>query len=294
MKWVKWKDHQGVRAMGKMRYYPPEPWGPWTKIIGVVARCEGKHDTVVSYDGTGITWGFMQWTFTSGRLQKLLQFLKSIDVLNSSKTLFDKHFRLKGGKQVFKQFGFIIVNGNIIDLETKKPLNPSLKKDKRRIDDICMGRVKHDSFAKQKSHAIRLAKYFLDAGKDEEVAFAQLEFAKNEFKRAIRYKRRPLKGVGTIANLLEDTWDTPLPAIFFNLWQNSPRATYKLFMKAYLANNKARGNGEDFFNEVWRRLNLSKFANWSYAKSKNKSPRIRRIKKAISEFYDIDLEIKRY
>ena len=62
MSWVKWKHYQGVKLVGKNSYNPPQPWGPWTKIMGVVAKCEGNHDTVISYDGTGLTWGFMQWT----------------------------------------------------------------------------------------------------------------------------------------------------------------------------------------------------------------------------------------
>lgn len=292
MQWVKWKDKQGVRAKGKERYHPPLPWGPWTKIIGVIARCEGKHDTVVSFDGTGVTFGFMQWTMTSGRLQKLLQFLKSIQVDGESINLFDKFFRKKGGRQVFADFGFIIVNGNFVEKSTKKVLNPGKKADRQRIDDICMGRVKHKSFKDQKAHAISLARIFLAAGKDDEIAFAQLEFAKNELKRAMRAKRKPLGSVGTIASLLEDTWDTPIPAIFFNLWQNSPRGAYRLFLKAY----KTAGHktSDEYLKEVWRLLSRSKFANWSYAKEKNKSPRIKRIKKAVSEFYKIDLPLVRY
>ena len=290
MKWVKWKDRYGVRSHGRTRYNPSEPWGPWTRIIGVVARCEGNHDTVVSYDGTGVTWGFMQWTFTSGRLQRLLQFLKSIEVVGTNKSLFDKFFRHKGGKQVFKKFGFIIVNGNMVDVEKNKILNPA--KDKKRIDDICMGRVKHESSEDQKTHAVELARIFLHAGRDEEIAFAQIEFAKNELKRALRVKRKALGGISTIDNLLEGTWETPLPAIFFNLWQNSPKYAYKLFVNSY---NMTNHLGIDvYFDEVWRRLNMSKFGNWSYAKPGNNSPRIKRIRKAVLEFYNIDLEIKRY
>lgn len=298
MRWVKWKDHQGVRHIGKHRYNPPQPWGPWTKIMGVIARCEGNHETVVSYDATGVTWGFMQWTFTSGRLQKLLQSFKSIEV-DEDMNLFDKVFRVEGSnRQVFSQFGFTIENGNFVETGISKVLNPRNKLQKKRIDDICMGRAVYPNLKNQKKFAKDLAQIFIDAGEDPDIAAAQVEFAKGEFRRSLKAIRGPLGHVKTFDNLLEHTWSTPIPGIFFNLWQNNPRASYRLFIKAYNFANGMYPKGhplyaEVYLREVWNRLNSSKFGNWSFAKSENKSPRIRRIKKAIKEFYGIDLKIKR-
>jgi hypothetical protein len=124
------------------------------------------------------------------------------------------------------------------------------------------------------------------------MAFAQIEFAKNEFKRCLTAERRPLKNVKTIANLLAGTWDTPIPALFFNLWQNSPAGAYRLFLNEYSLTG--RKDPDTFFKGLWSRLNRNKYANWSYAKPENKVPRIRRIKKAMTEFYGLDLPVSRY
>ena len=288
MSWVKYKDKHGVRLMGKNKYDPPQPWESWTKIMGVVARCEGNHDTVISYDGTGVTWGFMQWTFTSGRLQKLLEYLKSVqegdlEVNPWGLNLYDKYF---AGK--IEPFGFYIKNGKFMRTSSGLSLDPRTRYNKRKIDDICMGRVQYDMVSKQKWHATELAKIFADAGKLSEISYAQIDYARDEFKRSIQYTRKPLGKYKTLANLLEGTWEGPVPAIFFNLWQNSPAAAYKLFIRA----KDASETPEDLQEIAWGKLKKSKFANWSYAKPGNKSPRIRRIAKAVKEFYGISLPVR--
>ena len=302
MKWVKWKEYQGVRSMGSFRYSPQKPWGPWTKIMGVVARCEGNHDTCVSYDNTGMTWGFLQWTFTSGRLSKLLQSMKSVAYYSfdaqdegcEQETLFESAFMSKG-IQVFEKFGFEIIDGHFFEIledGSRKKLIPNLRKHRQRISDICMGKVKHSKFADQKKFAMKLAEIFSEAGKREDIAFIQSEFGKNEFKRCLNTKRPPLHEVKTIDKLLEGTWDTMIPAIFFNLWQNSPAGAYRLFLKEYRLTG--RKGSDKFLEGLWNRLSRSKYANWSYANPENKSPRILRIKKGIEEFYGVSLPLVRY
>jgi len=283
IEWTKWHDKEGVRAMGDQRFNPPQPWGPWTRIMGVVARCEGNMDTVVSYDGTGVTWGFMQWTFTSGRLTNLLQYFKSIPAANGQ-NVFENLF-VKGGRQVFENFGFKIDSGKFKDL-TGKIIDPNISAQKQLIDDICMGRMQNR--ISPKDHAISLANVFSIAGKNKEAQFLQIEFAKGELKRSLEVKRSFLGDVGTIANLLKDSWETWLPGLFFNLWQNSPKGAYTLFMNQYQKGSSV----ESFQNRVWDRMNVTKFANWSYAKPENKSPRIRRIAKGIKEFYGEELPVQ--
>jgi hypothetical protein len=299
--WTKWKNHQGFRYIGTLLYNPEQPLSVWEKIMGVVARCEGRHDTVVSYDATGITWGFMQWTFTSGRLQKLLESFKSIqsmDFVNENNTynnLFDDLFVINNGRdQVFESFGFKISGGKFVDCTSGIDviLNPAIKKDKKRIDDICMGRVHTDNPNGQRLFALNLARLFGRVGTVYGVPEAQTQFAINEFKRSLRFSRRPLDGM-TIGELLDGTWDTPLPAVFFNLWQNHPANTYRMFKSTYKYIDNNGLSADEYFNIIWNKLNRSKFANWSYAKKGNKSPRIFRIKKAIKEFYDIDLKVIR-
>lgn len=283
--WVKWKDGGGPRVIGSVGFNPAQPWGPWTKVLGVVARCEGAHDTVVMYDGTGVTWGFMQWTFTSGRLQKLLESFKSIELMdNTHHTLFDVVCKVSPdafGAQIFQPYGFKIETGKFTS--SGGVLDPSIPDQKQRIVNICMG---VGSGSNQK--ALALAQLFADMGAKPGVAEAQLAFAKAEFARQLDFPRPPLGG-RTIRDLLkadnQRSWDTPLVALFFNLWQNTPGAAYKLFLKA-----EAQSNGEvdDYFAKAWKMTNLSTFGQWGW-KNDPKSPRCLRIAKAAKEFYGIDL-----
>jgi len=286
-KWAKYKSHQGPINKGSVKFNPAPPWGNWTKIMGVVARCEGNHDTVVMYDGTGVTFGYMQWTFTSGRLQKLLESLKSVPYYDfESESDVDNLFDLyccNKGKQVFEKYGFKIVNGKFFDTALGKPLDP--RKHKKRIVDVCLGKTLHKTFKRQRSHAIALANLFVKLGGEFGVPEVQISFAKDEFKRHLNYKRRPLGKIRTIRKLLGDSWDTPLPALFFNLWQNNPGAAYRLFIRA--GNNAS--NVDEYFELAWRYANRSRFGNWGWGKPGNKSPRVARIKKAIKEFYGINL-----
>jgi len=302
VQWVKWKDGGGPRVRGSVEYDSPTPYGIWTKILGVVARCEGNHDTVVMYDETGVTWGFMQWTFTSGRLQKLLQSFKAIslcrfdldadDYDDPMHTLWDEVCINQDGSQVFAEYGFIVQNGRFVDITQpgkRVPLNPAVQSQKKRIADICMGRVQYQRIADQKRHAMGLAELFSNMAQGADVAIAQIAYAKQEFKQQMTYKRKPLDGswlaVPTIGCLLQDAWDTPLAALFFNLWQNNPGAAYKLFLQA----GKGIKNPDEFFSSAWFRANRSKFGNWGWGKTSNKQPRVIRIKDAMKEFYGIDL-----
>jgi hypothetical protein len=242
--------------------------------MGVVARAEGKYDSVVMYDGTGVTANFLQHTFTSGRLQLFLESLKSILVDKD-----DIHTNLYEDLKLadkFAKFNFSISSGKFYDISKKQILNPAFPSQKKRIVDICM---------MSKDSSLLLAKLFGEIGQDERVQRAQELFGKSEFIHALDVVRNPLGEYKTIRNLLNDDWTTLCPALFFNLWQNSPAAAYKLFINA---RKESDANGTDLQSVVWRMLNRSSFANWGWG-SGNKSPRIIRIQSAIKEFYGIDL-----
>lgn len=275
--WVKWKDGGGPSVKGTQVFNPAQPWGPWTKVLGVVARCEGNHDTVVMYDGTGVTWGFMQWTFTSGRLQKLLESFKSIPLEDGHHSLFDRVCKgTLDGPQLFSNFGFYIQGGKFV-LSSGAILDPSDPTAKQHIVSTCMG---VGSLAPNKS-ALLLADVFSNMGKMPGAADAQIAFAKAEFARQLDFQRPPLGGK-TIRQLLDadnpKSWETPLVALFFNLWQNNPGAAYKLFLKS----------GADF-DKAWQLTNQSTFGRWGW-KNEPKSPRCLRIAQAIKEFYGTDLK----
>ena len=306
VQWVKYKDYAGAKAIGNTKYAPSEPFGPWTKIMGVVARSEGNHDTFISYDETGVTWGFLQWTMKSGRLQRLLESMKSIPYYDFENeipatdesqefTLFD-HICCNGnGKQIFQKYDFSIQGGSFVSFK-HGPLNPSKPKERKLIVDTCMGRTTYPSSkTKQKEFAISLAKEFCNMGKKFGVAEAQIDFAKSEFKRNMTYTRKNMPKYGSIGNMLDGTWDTPLPALFFNLWQNGPTMAQKIFDKNVIAKDK---NLEPnfVFDKMWKKICLSRYANWGwnsklYLNGQVSKPRVVRIHKAIKEFYGFDLPL---
>ena len=270
--WVKWKDGGGPRVLGKCKYSPSQPWGPWTKIMGVVARCEGNHDTVVMYDETGVTWGFLQWTFTSGRLQSLLESFKSVQLAGGSL------WELSGISGSLKKFGIGITGGNFVDLTSNRVLYP--EKHKKEIVAVCM---------KSKSAALALADTFAALGANPDVQAALVAFGKAEWNRALDVVRAPLKDYKTIRALLKDDWNSMAPALFFNLWQNSPGGAYTLFMKARKESDQ---QNTDLFEVAWRRSCLTPYANWGYGDG-DPHPRVERIKPAVKEFYGVDLKLVR-
>lgn len=318
-KWVRYRDMGGPLYRGEKKngkyvhvYNPLQPWGVWSQIMGVVARCEGNFDTVVQYDFTSITFGFLQWTFKSGRLQRMLQSLKSIPYMNFDEmedvesTLFEvvcENGRDGRVEQIFSRFGFEIRGGKFYSYAHKRVLNPARKADRKAMNDICMG------FGNRKI-ALDLCRVFARLGQDVGVQAAQIEYGKMEWRRALDYKRPPLKSVGgTIRCLLPDAvWGSPIPAIFFNLFQNSPGGAFALFRnalktalkKGVIVGKKGKyemkkEDVEHYMDIIWRRLNRTAYADWGwrskqYVESGGRNPpRIKRIRPAIEEFYGVKL-----
>jgi hypothetical protein len=282
-KWVKWRSGGGPRVRGDVGFAPPAPRGPWTKVLGVVARCEGKHDTVVMYDGTGVTAGFLQWTFTSGRLQRLLESFKALPSSDGDPgaSLFDEACRVGGdpaAPQLFEAFGFRIEGGRFVAAADGRALDPSSPAHKKRIVDLCLGA---GSGAPVKA-ALKLADVVAAIGSIPAVGAAQIAFAKGEFSRELDRARRPLSG-RTIRALLgaddEAAWEVPLVALFFNLWQNNPGAAYKLFLKA-----EGEGGAAELFERAWKLTNRSRFGRWGWPNDP-KSPRCLRIAEAVEELF---------
>lgn len=316
--WVKYKDMGGPRFKGGCVYDPAKPWGVWSQILGVVARCEGKHDTVVMYDETGVTAGFLQWTLKSGRLQRLLQSFKSIpEVVNgveTGKTLFQTVCETSGGVQLFSQFNFNIRDGGFVLFPSMRVLNPNVDADRQLIVDTCMARRTMLTVKQQQQAALDLCCLFVRIFKNPQVQSATIDFAKAELNAALDYHRPPLEKYKceTIRDLLpEGTWGTPLPALFFNLFQNSPGGVFVLFGNAMnVAVNKGivkltkdtgfeltmpDMNKDALLDVVWRRVNQTAYADWGFKSSQylesggKNPPRIVRIQPAIKEFYGIDL-----
>lgn len=320
--WTRYRDMGGPLYRGEKKngkyvhvYNPSQPWGVWSQILGVVARCEGNFDTIVMYNGTGCTVGAFQWTFKSGRLQRMLEFLKSIPYCDFESdeelgdwTLFDEHCT-EGGKQIFERFGFAIKGGRFC-LPGMNVLYPRKAIDRKCIIDTCMGRRALLGKKEERRFALDLCALFARLGQQPGIQAAMIEYAKIEFKQALDVRRKPLKSVGgTIRCLLPDeVWGSPIPAIFFNLFQNSPGGAFALFKNALKTalkkgvivkeENRYKMKEEDvqhYLDIIWRRLNRTAYADWGwrskqYVESGGRNPpRIKRIKPAIKEFYGIEL-----
>jgi hypothetical protein len=138
---------------------------------------------------------------------------------------------------------------------------------------------------------------------------AQNEYAKIELKQALGYRRPPLASVGgTIKHMLPDeVWGTPIPAIFFNLYQNLPGGSFKLF-KSALSDAEKKGivtfndgyhvqkSTDDLLLLIWEKLCRTSIADWGfrskqYLANKKNTPRITRIQPAIKKYYGIDLQM---
>jgi hypothetical protein len=310
--WVKFQDmggplHRGARKDGKYIhvYDPQKPWGVWTQILGVIAACEGRYDTVVMYDDTGVTFGAFQWTFTSGRLQRFLESLKVIPTMDfvsgEDGVLFD--LLMDDDDQIFAEYGFRILDGQFITVEGEV-LNP--RKHKQEIVNVCLSRSGN---VFNRSVAIGLCDTFARIGAMPGIQAAQNEYAKIELKQALGYRRPPLASVGgTIKHMLPDeVWGTPIPAIFFNLYQNLPGGSFKLF-KSALSDAEKKGivtfndgyhvqkSTDDLLLLIWEKLCRTSIADWGfrskqYLANKKNTPRITRIQPAIKKYYGIDLQM---
>jgi hypothetical protein len=272
--YVHWKDHEGARVLGICPYSPPRPIGTWSQIMGVIARSEGKFDSFVNFDQTAGTFGFLQWTFTSGRLSRLLESFKTILVEHDDlqSTLYDD-LKLQ---DAFSKFGFSISSGKFYDISKKQILNPAFPSQKQRMISIC---------SSTKDTSLQIAKLFGTIGQDPRVQMAEIAFGKSELIHSLDPVRNPLGEYKTIRNLLNDDWTTLSPPLFFNLFQNSPAAAFKLFINA---RKESDANATSLFDVAWRMVNRSSFGNWGWG-SGGKAPRVTRIRDAIKEFYGIDL-----
>jgi len=240
----------------------------------------------------------------SGRLQKYLEFLKSIPCISTNETeqssLFEAFCVDIAGVQLFEQFGFTIQQGKMAIGPFTELLDPNTSAD--RIVNICEGA---ESDTPKKSF-LDLVRLFVAMGKVDQLQKAQDAYFKVELTHSLEYVRSALSGFGkgTINDLLTGLWETPAPALFFNLWQNSPGGAFGLFKTVWkTAVNKGIAkvskagyeplDANAVFELAWKQVNLSSFGNWGW-KSKQYlagkgQPRVTRIKTAMAEFYGVDL-----
>ena len=296
IQWVNYKDMGGpvlgnIKKDGKYLYEYKliEGNDEWGKIMGVIADCEGRYDTVVMYDGTGVTFGAFQWTLTSGRLQGFLTHLSNV-----------KRF------DWLHEFGMYICNGYLYSNSMttgEEPVRLLPNKQKKDIVKLCLGHGRE--------RAMNLCEKFAILGSSPVVHDMQNEYMSSELTKVLYAKRKPLQVVGgSIAHLLPyDVGDTPIHAIFFNLFQNLPGGAFRFFMdvmKTALDKGLVRfsvdkgyhsvSSYDDLLMLLWEKLCKTSIANWGfgsrrYLRNKNNLPRITRLGPAIKKYYAIDLPL---
>lgn len=316
VEWVKFGNSEGPRFKGSNGFVPMMTPDAWDRILGVISGCEGNYDTVVMYDGTGVTFGFMQWTFTSGRLQKFLEYLKSRPSEEvGSVSLFDSLLLDKStGSQLFERFGFRI-EGAEFRAKSKdgsfKTLSPDV--DKETIRDICLGKKDIDGnevdSATAKEKACDLCRVFALLGFNYLIQAEQRSYAMAELNREMGAKRPPLfKYGGTIKSMVPyELFATPVYAIYLSLFQNSPGLSFKFIagvmrkcldakLVSYSENRGYRFNlsGDPDVYKVldilWMELCNTDIANWGYgSKKSNRSPRVDRIRASVKKYYGMEL-----
>lgn len=217
--WRCYNEWSGISIHGNNEFVCPNPAEEWDVVIAAIAKPEGHYDTVVSYDGTALTWGLAQWTFTSGRLQRLLG--EIITRLGFDSPL------LEPAITAIRSAGLILSpNGSLLDLNSK----PVVGKSDLRCRLTPVGGVVPRS-GKNWEIAARIAEAFHALGKDPTVAKIQTSFLVKELRHESTLKRPTLCG-STIARYLYEGLNiggTPelivARSLFWSMWQNSPRAS---------------------------------------------------------------------
>jgi hypothetical protein len=217
VKWAKFGNWSGPYIKGTVPYIlPTNPTG-FDVIVAAVAKPEGgDYDTFVAYDGTAVTYGLLQWTFTSGRLHKLLIATVKAMGVKAFADLFSIQLSKLTGLSVDPGTGSLLLRGVLVT-------------DFFSLRDVCTppgGKCPKTGPNWEKAKAIALL--FSKLGENPIAQKAQIDFFRQELDHEKDLKRPKLHG-GTIADYLyrPEMAETPYliasRALFWGMWQNAPR-----------------------------------------------------------------------
>lgn len=229
-KWSSFQGWSGVSIRGDNAFSCPVPAEEWDVVASAITRPEGgAYDTVVSYDGTALTWGFAQWTFTSLRLQKLLGIV--IGKIGLASPVFDRvRSTLQGAGLT------LAASGALLGQDGK----PVVSKDRLR-DMLTPPGGKVPRTGKQWDLAAGIAVAFHELGKIPAVVTAQRIFLAQELRQESIAKRPPLNGKSISQFLYEgsNTGHTAeliaARALFWAMWQNNPVHSYQHILAVWPA-----------------------------------------------------------
>ncbi len=235
----------------------------WDVVLSAITEPEGgAYDPVVSYDGTAMTWGFAQWTFTSGRLQKLLVALQKQNPLA---------FLSSGVPSELQQVGLGLAPvGNLVDQSGRQVID----KDKLRAL-LTPPDGKLPRKGANYEYAARLARSFWYLGQAPGVPAIQEDFLIQELSREVRLDRPKLRGKSIASFLYTTGWPglltpaadypelTAARALFWSMWQNGPRAAEEHLYRALHGKPFAVRTDLDLIAKTFAR---SQYGFWGNAK----------------------------
>lgn len=277
VKWAQFGNYSGPYVKGTIPYVlPANPTG-FDVIVAAIAKPEGgDYDTFVAYDGTAVTYGLLQWTFTSGRLQYLLKATANRMGSEPYNQILGIELKRLTGLEVGLATGDLMLNGKRVT-------------DFFKLRDVCTppgGACPKSGPNWEKSKKIALL--FSKLGEDPRAQSIQIEFFRGELMREITLKR-PQMDNRTIASFLYPKgWDESGPvitpaasveagasgktpdylcaarALFWGMWQNAPaRAQFYL--------GKTRGfdlTTQKGLEKLAKLFAYTTFARWGVEKAK--------------------------
>lgn len=231
--------------------------------LAAIAKPEGGcFDTIVMYDGTAVTHGLLQWTFTSGRLHKLLHYYAQ----NLPST-----FWYPWTEKLKDLTGLALdAAGNLLRGKVRygTKANPYM-----RLRDVCTppgGAVPRTG--KNWDLAYAVAALFVELGQNDDVSPLQLAFARSELAVEGSYKRPKLGNMRINDFLPSFSADVPadcIPAaagaLFWGMWQNRPRRAEQALYSTGIRRPLVY---QTDLNLLAKKFAGSAFARWGVAKAR--------------------------
>lgn len=265
--WASFGVWSGPRIRGTVPYIRAGCPTGFDVIAAATAVPEGgSYNTVVMYDGTAVTYGLFQWTFTSGRLHKLLA--------------------VTAGEMGLAKYNALI--GNQLCALTGLELdasNEELYLDKKRVTDffklrdVCTppgGKVPRAG--KNWELARKIALLFSKLGEDPIAQSAQMSFFKEELRGEAGFRRPQLGGMKIAEYLPPRGWDAPVvkeehiriaaQALFWSSWQNAPRQAEKCLSIALRGFDLPLSSPAGL-DRLARKIGFSPFGRWGVTKARN-------------------------
>lgn len=259
-KWAKYGSWSGISIKGENRYSCPNPASFQDMVVAAIAIPEGAaYDVVVSYDGTALTWGLAQWTFTSGRLQTLFG--------NVCITLGLAHPDVSGVFASLKScgLGFSLRLRQLVDANAKTITD---KDQLRKLLTPPDGKVPKSGPAWEKAKAVAVA--FHKLGQSTQVSKIQMNFLLAELQhyeslaRSHLDTRAPVFYFGKVSD--DDSVErAACRAIYWSCFQNNPQAADDHLLRAWGASPYVNPASLQRLAQVIAR---SSFGWWSNAKCK--------------------------